>query len=60
MKVKSNCNDDDECDDEVKNSVCHPLGFCHCPDGTVKTTVTDLSDIGPAECLPGRGILHAF
>jgi len=43
------------CADRIGGSVCHPLNFCYCPDGTV---LEDVSSGGESQqqCVPGEGI----
>ena len=48
--------DDATCNKLVKQSICHPLGFCYCPDGTVLTQIINSTDI-VTECRTGKSEL---
>ena len=48
------------CHDEIKYSICHPLGFCYCPDSTVKTEVQLDGGDTETQCLAGKGNVNAM
>lgn len=49
---------DSSCSHQIKNGVCHPLGFCYCDEGTVKLDTVTPTGETVTQCVEGEGNLY--
>jgi len=60
IRTEITCENDKElCEKTISSSICHPLGFCYCPDGFVLTTTQNVTSGKTSQrCQPGEGSVN--